>query len=231
MFYVRIFQLFLTFVSYNYTFVAKKSSHKSSCLNQLYYFWAIENILEFTCVTYMLHMYEYVYVTCVTYVMDNFIPNSVFIGFICLTFLHCAFSNVSSNCLHEKGKVTFVALVWLFSTVRFQMSPQISCNRRDIVALVAFVWLFSTVCFQMWPQWTWIRACIVTLVAFVWFFSTVRFYMSPQMACLRGCIVALVAFIRLFSTVCFQMFPQIPFLVRGKIALVAFVWLFSTMCF
>ena len=42
---------------------------KSSCLNQLYYFWAIENILEFTCVTYMLHMYEYVYVICVTYVM------------------------------------------------------------------------------------------------------------------------------------------------------------------
>ena len=47
-------------------------------------------------------MYEYVYVTCVTYVMNNFIPNSVFIGFICLTLFDCAFSNVSSNCLHEK---------------------------------------------------------------------------------------------------------------------------------
>ena len=42
-------------------------------------------------------------------------------------------------------KVTLVAFVWLFSTVRFQMCPQISCMRRGIVALVAFVWFFSAV--------------------------------------------------------------------------------------
>ena len=81
---------------------------KSSCVNQIYYFWAIENILEFTCVTLYVTLYVpyvcivYVYVTCVTYVMDNFIPNSVSIGFIWLTFLHCAFSNVSSNRLPNK---------------------------------------------------------------------------------------------------------------------------------
>ena len=108
MFYVSIFKLFWTFVSYNYTFGAKKNLIiKSSCVNQIYYFWAIENILEFTCVTLYVTLYVpyciiYVYVTCVTYVMDNFIPNSVSIGFICLTFLHCAFSNVSSNRLPEK---------------------------------------------------------------------------------------------------------------------------------
>ena len=32
------------------------------------------------------------------------------------------------------------------------MCPQIACLRRGIVALVAFVWLFSTVNFQMFPQ-------------------------------------------------------------------------------
>ena len=128
MFYVCIFQLFLTFVSYNYTFVGKNLLIKSS-LNQLYYFWAIENILEFTCVTYILHMYEYVYVTCVTYVMDNLIPNSVFIGFICLTFLHCAFSNVSSNCLHEKRQSHICCTCLTFLHCAFS---NVSSNRLPV---------------------------------------------------------------------------------------------------
>ena len=87
---------------------------KSSCVNQIYYFWAIENILEFTCVTLYVTLYVpyvcivYVYVTCVTYVMDNFIPNSVSISFICLTLLHCAFSNVSSNRLPKNWLHLFV---------------------------------------------------------------------------------------------------------------------------
>ena len=51
----------------------KKSYHKSSRFNQIYYFWAIENILEFTCVTLCVTLYVpyvcivYEYVTCVTY--------------------------------------------------------------------------------------------------------------------------------------------------------------------
>ena len=47
-------------------------------------------------------------------------------GCICLTFPHCAFSDVSS-------------FVRLFSTVRYQMCPQMDCLRRGIVTLVAFV--------------------------------------------------------------------------------------------
>ena len=93
------------------------------------------------------------------------------IGCICSTFLHCAFSNVSTNDLPEKR------LFW-----------------RGIVTLVAFVWLFSTVRFQMWTKRSWIRAGIITLVAFVWFVPTVRLQMCPQMACLRGCVITLVAF-------------------------------------
>ena len=91
-----------------------------------------------------------------------------YIGFICLTFFRCEFSNVSSNCLPEKRHscICCICLTFLhcvlsnvssksldlkrqshiigcicsnFSTVRFQMCPQIACLRRGIVTLVAFV--------------------------------------------------------------------------------------------
>ena len=64
-----------------------------------------------------------------------------------------------------------VAFVWLFSTVHFQMCPQIACPRWCKITLVAFVWLFSTVCFQMSPQIACLRWGIVALVALVWLFS------------------------------------------------------------
>ena len=44
----------------------------------------------------------------------------------CLAFLHCGFSNVSSKCLPVKMHSHLTALVWFFSTVGFQMSPQIA---------------------------------------------------------------------------------------------------------
>ena len=74
-------------------------------------------------------------------------------------------------------KVTLVAFVWFFSTVRCQMCPQNVSTRRGKVTLVAFVGLFSTVRFQMCPQIICPQGCKVTLVAFVWLFSTVGFQM------------------------------------------------------
>ena len=65
---------------------------------------------------------------------------------------------------------TLFAFVWLFSTVSFQMNPQIACPKGCKVALAAFVCLFSTVYFQMFPQIACPRRGIVSLVAFVWFF-------------------------------------------------------------
>ena len=65
-------------------------------------------------------------------------------------------------------KVTLVAFVWLFSTVRFQMRLQTACLRRCIVTLVAFVWLFCTVCFQMYLQIACPTGCIITLAAIIW---------------------------------------------------------------
>ena len=90
----------------------------------------------------------------------------------------------------RRYKVTFVAFIWLFFTVRFQMCPQIVCPRRCKVTLVAFVWLFFTVRFQMCPQSVCPRRSKVTLVAFVWLFSSVCFQMCPQMACLGRCIAS-----------------------------------------
>ena len=108
--------------------------------------------------------------------------------------------------------ITLVALVPLFSTVRFQMAYPRGC----IVALIAFVWFFSTVDFQMCPQTACLRGfigCIcltflrcvfsnvpskhlpekmhshTALVAFVWLFSTMSFQMYPQFTCFKGCII------------------------------------------
>ena len=73
-------------------------------------------------------------------------------------------------------KVTFVAYVWLFSTVSFHVYFQMVCLRGCKVTLVASVWLFSTLCFQMSPQIACLWECKVTLFAFVWHFSNVCFF-------------------------------------------------------
>ena len=43
-----------------------------------------------------------------------------------------------------------------------------ACISRCIIALVAFVWHFSTVCFQMSPQMSHMWGCKLALVAFVY---------------------------------------------------------------
>ena len=64
-----------------------------------------------------------------------------------------------------------ISFAWLFSTVGFQMSPQIACIRGCKVTLIAFVWLFSTVGFQMFPQSVCRGGGVATLVALVWLVS------------------------------------------------------------
>ena len=79
------------------------------------------------------------------------------IGCIYLTFLHCVSSNVASNDCPRGCKITFIACDGLFSTVHFQMFPQIACNRRGIFTLAAFFlkyWhhlLFSSGFFLLHP--------------------------------------------------------------------------------
>ena len=81
--------------------------------------------------------------------------------------------------------IALVAFVGLFSTVHFQMSPQMACLRGCIITLVAFVWLFSTVHFQMFPQTARVSGCIITQVAMIRLFSAVDFHMCHQCGCLR----------------------------------------------
>ena len=91
--------------------------------------------------------------------------------------------------------VTLVTLVWLFSTVYFQMCLQGACIEGCIVTLVAFVWLFSTVCLQMHSQIAWIGWCIVTQFAFISNFSTVWFHVCLQMVCMICCKTTVAAFV------------------------------------
>ena len=74
----------------------------------------------------------------------------------------CVFKN-----LVFKDAVTLVTIVWLFSTVHFQMCPQMTCIKGYIVVLVAFVWLFTIMGFQMCLQIACMRGCKVTLIAVV----------------------------------------------------------------
>ena len=88
------------------------------------------------------------------------------------------------------------------------MSPQIASLRLCKVTSIAFVWLFSTVrlkCVFKWPACS-LRGCKVTLVAFVWFFSTVRFQMFTQRAWVSAGKVTQAA----FFCVRYQMVLKMP---------------------
>ena len=73
-------------------------------------------------------------------------------------------------------KITLVTLVKLFSTVSFEMCPQIACMGRCIFTLAAFVWFFSTMSLQMNPQSAWTRVCIITLAAFVLLYPNIYLF-------------------------------------------------------
>ena len=75
------------------------------------------------------------------------------------------------------------------------MSPQIACLGRCIVTLVAFVWLFPTVRRQMSLQITCLPGCKLTEIALVWLFSCVSFYMCLIMADFWRFITTLLAFV------------------------------------
>ena len=74
------------------------------------------------------------------------------IGCTCLVFLHSGFSNVLSNCLGQRMHNHTGCIGLFFSTVSFKMLTQRAWIRAGKVTLAAFVWLFSTMCFQMRPQ-------------------------------------------------------------------------------
>ena len=81
-------------------------------------------------------------------------------------------------------KVTSIAFVWLFSTVRLKcLLNELWSAQAKSHGLHSFdfspVWVFK--CVFKWPACS-LRGYKVTLVAFVWFFSTVRFQMFTERA-------------------------------------------------
>ena len=93
------------------------------------------------------------------------------IVFICLTFLQCAFSNVSSNDFSERmhSHIGYICLTFL----HFEVSNlSLNCLPVRMQSHIGCICFFSTVSFKMCPQSAWITGCKVTLVAFVWFFSS-----------------------------------------------------------
>ena len=69
------------------------------------------------------------------------------------------------------------------------MNSQNVCTIRCLVTTNAFEWLFSTVHFQMCPQVACLRRCKVTLVAFVWLVSTVYYHISSENVCISFHII------------------------------------------
>ena len=92
------------------------------------------------------------------------------IGCIFLSFVHCVFFSSNVYCKNrDQNRQSRTGCIRFFSTVWFQMSPQIVCPKRGKVTLVAFIWFFPKVWFQMFTQITWIRKGKVPLITFLYF--------------------------------------------------------------
>ena len=188
MFYVGIFQLFLTFVLYKHKLVAKKSGFLLNWSKIVQQYDRSDVVTQQIQVKNLLTVYLLIIIMFYT-------------DFVCtMNFLHHRGGGV--NCiLTAPIKVPWCELLGLFLkkiihlSVLLHMYPQKTWVRAGKVTRDAFVWLFSTVCFQMLTQQPCLRRCKVTLVAFVCFFSTVCYQMCPQSVYPRGGIVTLIAFV------------------------------------
>ena len=103
-----------------------------------------------------------------------------FVWFVAL-FLFVQCSCMPSNGVGVSGsKVAVLAFVRLLSTVCSYVRLQTWCIYRGIIAFVALIWLFSAMYFQMSSQWFNMTGFKVTLAAFVWLFSSVFFAIFCQ---------------------------------------------------
>lgn len=108
---------------------------------------------------------------------------AIAIGYICLAFLHCVFSNVSQDCWPKKKHSHIGCICSTLLNFFFKCVLKWPSWKKGIVTWFTFVWLFSTVCFQMCPKFVGPIRSLVTLVAFVRLLSTVCYQMSLQIAC------------------------------------------------
>ena len=150
--------------------------------------------------------------------------------------VRCKLAMVAFVC-HAGTPFKLVALAWLFSTMCFQMSPQIACLCGCKVTLVAFIWLFSKVCFQMSSQIT----CIKLTFSHCAFSSASSSFLFDIVHTCNGCICLCVSKCALkflgpemqnhILCIC-ENFPYVVYLVCMQdciLTLFAFVWLFFAM--
>ena len=114
----------------------------------------------------------------------------IHIGCICLTFLHCAFSKFSSNCLTEKIHSHIDCICLTFLRCAFEMSPEKMQSDIGHIYSTFLHCAFSNVSSNCLSEMMQNHIGCICLT-----FSTVSFQMCPQMACLRRCIVTLVALV------------------------------------
>ena len=103
-------------------------------------------------------------------VTSNCLPEMMLnhIGCICLTFLHCVFSNAFSKCLLEMmhNHIGCICLTFLHCVFSNVFSK---CLRERMQSHTDCIFLlFSIVCFQVFPQIACLRGCMLTLGALVW---------------------------------------------------------------
>ena len=77
----------------------------------------------------------------------------------------------------------------------FHMILKTLCISSWKIALIAFFFLFSTMYFQVRPQMTNFKWCIITLIAFMPLFSTVHFQMTSQVTYVVGWIMTLITLV------------------------------------
>ena len=123
---------------------------------------------------------------------------------ICLTFLHCAFSNVDSKSLDQSRQSHTGCICSTFLNGVFLSEPSKSLPERmqSHIGCIC-VWLLQCVFSNELSNGLIDRihshiGCICVT------FSIMYFQMSPQMACKRRCIITLIALVWLFSQCVFS---------------------------
>ena len=196
--------------------------------------------IGYTCLTFL--RYE------VSYVPSNCLPESsqTYRGHICISFLHCVYSNASSNhpfqrnlncigdnCIFplcvlsnvslkhfdERTQMYKYCICLTFPPVWFQMQFQTACLNKFRFTQVTFVCSVFYVRFQMSVEITCTNWFIATLGAFVWFFSRMLFQMAPQWTWPISSKFTLAALVSLFfySSFCFKLNRMIGWKVWWKV--------------
>ena len=106
--------------------------------------------------SHWLHLFEFFHCA-FSDVSSNCLPVRMHshIGCICLTFLHCAFSNVSSNCLHKRKQshIGCICLTFFHCAISYVSSKSLDLNRQSHIGCICSN--FSIVRFQMCAQIAW----------------------------------------------------------------------------